>query len=78
MDADPQELVNLAGDPSHAEVLADMRHSLSAWERDTGDSLPKELSPDEFDRETGEPLPGRVRPRPTRKNLRASVGTSRR
>jgi N-sulfoglucosamine sulfohydrolase len=63
LDADPQELVNLAGDPMFARVLADMRRALSAWERDTGDSLPKELGPDEFDRETGEPLPGRVRPR---------------
>lgn len=78
VDADPHELVNLAGDSKYADVLAAMRRALSAWERDTGNSLPKELSPDEFDRETGEPLPGRVRPRPTKKGVRASVGTSQR
>jgi N-sulfoglucosamine sulfohydrolase len=78
VDDDPHELVNLAGDPKYAEVLSEMRRALSAWERETSDVLPKELSPDEFDRETGDPLPGRKRPRPTKKALRASVGTSQR
>ena len=66
VDADPDELINLAGDPKYAETLADMRRSLSEWRRDTGDVVPEKLSPDEFDRETGDPLPNRVRPRPTK------------
>ena len=63
LDADPHELVNLAGDPKFAEVLADMRRALSEWERETGDVRPGTLTPDEFDRETGDALPNRVRPR---------------
>ncbi len=66
VNADPRELVNLAGDPKYAEVLAEMRRVLSAWEHETEDSPPKEMSPDEFDRETGDPLPGRIRPRQKR------------
>jgi hypothetical protein len=63
VNADPHELINLAGNRRYAEVLGEMRRALSAWARETSDVLPKQLSPDEFDRETGEPLPGRVRPR---------------
>ena len=55
-----------------------MRRALAEWERETGDVMPAKLSPDEFDRETGDPLPDRVRPRPTKKESRASVGTSQR
>jgi arylsulfatase A-like enzyme len=71
VDADPQELVNLAGDPKFAEVLGEMRRALGVWERDTGNYLPKELSPDEFDRETGDPLPHRMRPRQKKSMPRA-------
>ncbi len=63
LDADPDELVNLVGDPKLAEVLGGMRGALSVWQRETGDILPESLSPDEFDRETGDPLPNRMRPR---------------
>ncbi len=66
VDADPHELINLAGDPKFAEVLAGMRRALSEWGRETGDVVPARPSPDEFDRETGDPLPNRVRPRPTK------------
>ena len=69
--ADPDETVNLAGDSKHAEVLARMRRTLSEWTRETGDAVPKKLSPDEFDRETGDPLPNRVRPRPLKPKLSA-------
>lgn len=61
--ADPHELVNLAGDPRYAEVLGAMRRALASWQRETADIPPAELTPDEFDRETGEPLPGRLWPR---------------
>ncbi len=66
MGADPDETVNLAGDPEHAKVLADMRRAMAEWTRETEDAMPEKLSPDEFDRETGDPLPNRVRPRPTK------------
>jgi arylsulfatase A-like enzyme len=77
VDADPHELTNLAGDPEYARVLADMRRALSGWTKGTGDALPDRISPDEFDRETGEPMPNRVRPRPTKKDLRSSGGVVR-
>ncbi len=63
VDADPHELVNLAGDPTYAVVLAGMRKALADWGRETEDAPPGTLTPDEFDRETGGPLPGRKRPR---------------
>jgi N-sulfoglucosamine sulfohydrolase len=78
VDADPHELVNLAGDPKHAKVLDDMRRALSEWGRETEDVLSEKLSPDEFDREAGDPLPYRVRPRPTKSHLRSSSGASKR
>ena len=62
-DADPDELVNLTGDPKYAEVLDTLRRGLLDWEKETDDRLPASLSPDEFDCETGAPLPGRVCPR---------------
>ena len=78
VDADPHESVNLAGDPKHSEVLADMRKALSEWGRETGDAVPGRLSPDEFDREAGDPLPDRVRPRPTKKDSRSTNGAGER
>jgi arylsulfatase A-like enzyme len=63
LDADPHEVVNLAGDPRFAEELGVMSRALSEWVRETGDVLPQKLTSDEFDRETGDPLPGRIRPR---------------
>ena len=54
VEADPDELVNLAGDRKYAEVIGEMRHALAGWKRETGDVLPEKLTPDEFDRETGQ------------------------
>jgi N-sulfoglucosamine sulfohydrolase len=36
---DPQEVVNVAGDPAYATVAAQLRGRLEAWMRDTGDPL---------------------------------------
>ena len=71
LEVDPDETVNLAGDPKFAEALARMRRALSDWGRETEDLMPEKLSPDEFDRETGDPLPNRVRPRPTKPTHRS-------
>ena len=73
LDADPDELHNLAANPKYAETLGDMRRALANWEKETVDTPPERLSPDEFDRETGEPLPGRARPRPTKKIPKAGA-----
>jgi N-sulfoglucosamine sulfohydrolase len=64
--ADPDETVNLAGDPRYADALTTMRRALADWGRETGDVLLDQPRLDEFDRETGDPLPNRVRPRPTK------------
>jgi N-sulfoglucosamine sulfohydrolase len=71
LDADPDETVNLAGNPKFAEALTTMRKALSEWERETNDVMPEKLSPDEFDRETGDSLPNRIRPRPTKPTHRS-------
>ncbi len=73
LDADPNETVNLAGDPKHADDLARMRQALVVWTRQTADVLPEKLSPDEFDRETGDPLPNRARPRPAKSTARSTA-----
>jgi N-sulfoglucosamine sulfohydrolase len=72
LDADPNELTNLAGVPNYADVLTGLRRALSEWTRETGDNMPARSSPDEFDRETGDPLPNRERPRPTKSISRSS------
>jgi len=57
--ADPRELHNLASDPRYAATLKQMQLALDKWRRVTGDRLPPNRTPDEFDRETGNPLPNR-------------------
>lgn len=65
VEADPHEMNNLAGDPAHAKVLAELRAVLQDWREATDDEFPgaEVLSADEFDRETGDPRPNRERPR---------------
>jgi N-sulfoglucosamine sulfohydrolase len=63
-EADPHELKNLAGIPNHAEELKKMRGVLDMWVKETGDGVPKERTPDEFDRETGERRTDRVQDGP--------------
>src|SRR5262245_32244245 len=58
-ESDPHELRNLASDPGHAATLEQMRKALNEWRQATGDHLPANRTPDEFDRETGIPLPTR-------------------
>lgn len=37
LDADPHEVVNLAGDPAHAGLLAELRAEMEGWQRATDD-----------------------------------------
>lgn len=55
--SDPHELRNLAGDPAYADVLKRMRRALDHWQAETGDEIPSDRRPDEFDRVTGDRLP---------------------
>ena len=55
---DPDQLVNLVGDPEHAAMLRYLRAVMRKWQIDTGDSVPEHYSTDCFDRETGEMLAG--------------------
>ncbi len=56
LENDPFELKNLAGVSKFAPVLEKMREALVAWEKETGDRVPKSRRDDEFDRETGDRL----------------------
>jgi arylsulfatase A-like enzyme len=51
--ADPDELKNLAADPTHADRLKELRAALDRWAKETNDAVPAERTPDGFDRETG-------------------------
>ncbi len=76
VDADPHELVNLAGDARYADDLRNLRAALEDWMTETRDGVPIERTPDEFDRETGERRTERVpdgarTPRSSRASTRA-------
>lgn len=54
--SDPHQLNNLANDDSLVKVRTRLLAMLFQWMEDTGDSVPKNISKDSFDRETGKPL----------------------
>jgi len=74
VEADPNELRNLAGNPAHRDTLERFRAELRKWQEKTGDRLPLRRTADEFDRETGDPLPGRRRPRPSKMEMFTGAG----
>lgn len=53
---DPQQLQNLATDPTHADTKKKLAALLDQWIEQTGDAAPNDLSPDGYHRETGKPL----------------------
>ncbi|MBT3279083.1 MAG: sulfatase [Phycisphaerales bacterium] len=55
--SDPDQFKNLAADPKHAEMLAHLREVLAAWEEQTGDSCPKNLTKDTSERLSGKKFP---------------------
>lgn len=54
---DPYSLLNLAGDPEYAQVLAEMQEAHRIWAMETADKVPEQPTPDGFDRHTGKRLP---------------------
>ena len=66
---DPFEMSNLSGNAEHTAVEARLRGALSAWRKETGDTLPKFRTADEFHRVTGKPTPARRRPRWSKKKM---------
>jgi len=71
LQADPHELVNLAGRSDLAQTQRELSQALDAWQRETRDRMPEVRTPDGYDRETGEPLPGGLKPRPSTPEFRA-------
>lgn len=63
--SDKMQLVNIASLPDYQQKKAEMREILEWWMDSTGDSVPKELTPDWYDRETGASLGREVRVRGT-------------
>ena len=60
--SDPNQLVNLAGQPKHAEIEKRLAQTLAQWQQETGDTMPSKLTPDTFDRRTGDRI-GKGTPR---------------
>lgn len=56
LDTDPYQLENLASDPAYGDARQHLSKVLDQWTDETGDSVPKDISHDSFDRETGRAL----------------------
>lgn len=50
---DKWQIDNLVDDDKSAPRLAKLRRIMDQWQNETGDSVPKNFSPDYFDRVTG-------------------------
>ena len=50
---DPYSLKNLAYDPAYKDILLEMKNQYEEWVLRTNDKIPKNPTPDRFDRETG-------------------------
>jgi N-sulfoglucosamine sulfohydrolase len=53
---DPLQQHNLIDDPSYAKQIQSLKNILKKWRRETGDTDPRSLTPDWYDRQTGRPL----------------------
>jgi hypothetical protein len=56
VEADPQELKNLATDSKYADTLKQLSGVLDQWRKDTSDFVSSPRPPDTFDRETGKSI----------------------
>jgi len=52
-DEDPLQTNNLVGNQQYAKHLAEMRRVMDQWQKETGDSAPKDYTTDFYDRKTG-------------------------
>lgn len=68
--SDPNQFNNLVNVPAYAPVIKQLQDKLSHWRSATADVAPAWRTPDEFDRETGAPLPARIRPRPSKADMK--------
>jgi arylsulfatase len=59
---DYHQLNNIAADPNHGEALEHLRKRMDEWQKQTGDTVPDNLTQDRFDRKTGERLFKSLRP----------------
>lgn len=73
LEADPFELNNLAENRAYADVLRELRDKMEQVRKETNDRLPDRRTPDEFDRETGQPNSFRIRPRPSKAEMRKTT-----
>ncbi|MEM9718466.1 MAG: sulfatase [Bacteroidota bacterium] len=72
---DPNELHNLIHEPAYALIREELKKALNDWGQITGDFIPTQRTPDEFDRVSGEPIPSvRKRPRPDKKVMFGTYG----
>lgn len=55
----PLQALNLVGNQAYASQIQSLKKVLNQWTRETGDTVPKELTPDWYDRATGAPLPAK-------------------
>lgn len=53
---DPEQFMNIAGDPKYKEALEKMRAVMQQWREETADTTPEHLTPDWYTRFTGQPL----------------------
>lgn len=56
LSTDYHQLKNIIADPNHKKALDHLRLIMDQWQRRTGDTTPKNLTPDRFDRKTGKRL----------------------
>ncbi len=70
---DPYELNNLAHQDAFGTVLVKHRDVLQSWRLATNDTIPSVRTPDEFDRQTGGVTPARIRPRPSKAEMKKTV-----
>ena len=67
---DPYELNNLAKHSAYQNQLLIMRTELEKIRKATNDILPMNRTPDEFDRTSGKPNQYRIRPRPSKEEMK--------
>jgi len=56
LSSDPNQLKNLVKKPEYEKALQHLREIMDTWQQRTGDTVPKKLTQDRFDRKTGKQL----------------------